>query len=519
MSDRAIPRSYRMMQGFGVNTYSLVNAEGKRHFVKFIFTPELGVHSLVWDEALKIGGQDPDFHRKDLMEAIDAGQFPKWKFGMQLIPEEKQDDFEFDILDATKIWPEDLVPIQYFGEIELNRNVDEFFPQTEQVAFCTSHIVPGIDFSDDPLLQGRNFSYFDTQISRLGPNWEELPINRPVCPYLSLVNRDGAMRHRVTKGNVNYWPNRFEANPPAPESQGGFSSYPEKPQGKKTRQLSSKFKEHYNQAQLFYNSLSDIEKVHEAKAFSFELDHCDDPTVYKRMSERLAFVDLSLAQTVAKNVGGDTPTKALKENKGSKAKGISQLEYLPETPTIATRRIAILLADGFDYAAYTTMKEVLQKHKAFVFTIGSQRQGVKAESGETVVPDHHFSGMRSTLYDATFVPGGKQHIAALRKNGVPKYWITESFAHLKPIAGLNEAVEFIERQIGLDAVKYAAASSKGGVTESYGVVTGHGRPEDTLRVSNVSSESKGLAEKFIWQVSRHRNWQRELDGLMDEVAA
>lgn len=518
MSDRAIPRSYRMMQGFGVNTYSLINADGKRHFVKFIFTPELGVHSLVWDEALKIAGQDPDFHRKDLMSAIEAGQFPKWKFGMQLIPEEKKDDFEFDILDATKIWPESLVPIEWFGEIELNRNVDEFFPQTEQVAFCTSHIVPGIDFSDDPLLQGRNFSYFDTQISRLGPNWEELPINRPVCPYLSLVNRDGAMRHRVTKGPVNYWPNRFEANPPAPESEGGFKSYPEKQQGKKERKLSDKFKEHYNQAQLFYNSLSDIEKAHSAKAFSFELDHCDDPVVYKRMSERLAFIDLSLAQTVAKNVGGDKPTKPLKENKGQKDKGLSQLEYLPKTPTIATRRIAILLADGFDYSAYTTMKDVLTKHNAFVFTIGAQRQGVPSETGETVTPDHHFSGMRSTLFDATFIPGGK-HVAALRKNGVAKFWITESFAHLKAIAGLNEAVDLIQQQVGLDAVKFSTASSSGGVTGSYGVVTGHGRPQDLLKVSNVSSDSKGLAERFIWEVSRHRNWQRELDGLSDEVAA
>lgn len=517
MSDRAIPRSYRMMQGFGVNTFSLVNAEGKRHFVKFIFTPELGVHSLVWDEALKIGGQDPDFHRKDLMDAIDAGQFPKWKFGMQAIPEEKQDDFEFDILDATKIWPEDLVPIEYFGELELNRNVDEFFPQTEQVAFCTSHVVPGIDFSDDPLLQGRNFSYFDTQISRLGPNWQELPINRPVCPYLSLVNRDGAMKHRITKGKVNYWPNRFEANPPAPEFQGGFTSYPEKIQGKKARMLSQKFKEHYNQAQLYYNSLSDIEKIHSAKAFSFELDHCDDPTVYKRMSERLTYIDLNLAQTVAKNVGGDKPTKAPKENKGQKAKGLSQLEYLPETPIIATRRIAVLLADGFDYTTYTIIKEVLQKQNAFIFTIGAQRQGVQAESGETVFPDHHFSGMRSTLFDAVFVPGGK-HIEALRKNGVAKYWITESFAHLKVIAGLNEAVDFIAKQIDLDAVKVADAS-KGNVTESYGVVTGHGSPGDLLKVSDVSKDSKGLAEQFIWHVSRHRNWQRELDGLSDEIAA
>lgn len=522
MSDRAIPRSYRMMQGFGVNTYSLINAQGKRHFVKFIFTPELGVHSLVWDEALKIAGQDPDFHRKDLMSAIAAGQFPKWKFGMQLIPEEKKDDFEFDILDATKIWPESLVPVQWFGEMELNRNVDEFFPQTEQVAFCTSHIVPGVDFSDDPLLQGRNFSYFDTQLSRLGPNWQELPINRPVCPYLSLVNRDGAMRHRVTKG-PNYWPNRFEANPPAPESE-SIQTYPEKQDGnKKGRFVSNKFKEHYNQAQLYWNSLSDIEKLHTIKAFSFELDHCDDPTVYKRMSERLAYIDLSLAQAVAKNVGGDKPTKALKENKGHKENGLSQLEFLPQTPTIATRRIAILIADGFDYNAYSTMKDVLTQHNAFVFTIGAQRQGVKAESGETVVPDHHFSGMRSTLFDATFVPGGK-HIETLRKNGVAKFWITESFAHLKAIAGLNEAVDLIQRQIGLDAVQVASSSSSSsssgsGVTASYGVVTGHGTVADLLKVSNVSEKSTGLAERFIWEVSRHRNWQRELDGLMDEVAA
>ena len=177
MLDRVIPCLYRMMQGFGVNTYSLVNVNGKCHFMKFIFTPELGVHSFVWDEVLKIAGQDPDFHHKDLMSAIEAGQFLKWKFGMQLIQEEKKDDFEFDILDVTKIWPESLVPIQWFGEFELNWNVNEFFPQTEQVAFCTSHIVPGIDFSNDLLLQGRNFSYFDMQISRLGPNWQELLIN------------------------------------------------------------------------------------------------------------------------------------------------------------------------------------------------------------------------------------------------------------------------------------------------------------------------------------------------------
>ena len=517
MSDRAIPRSYRMMQGFGVNTYSLINKEGKRHFVKFHFTPELGVHSLVWDEALKICGQDPDFHRKDLISAIDAGHFPRWKFGMQLIPEEKKDDFDFDILDATKVWPEELVPIRYIGELELNRNVDEFFPQTEQAAFCTSHIVPGIDFSDDPLLQGRNFSYFDTQISRLGPNWEELPVNRPVCPYMNMVNRDGAMRHRITKGTVNYWPNRFEANPPANASQGGFTSYPEKQQGVKARALSAKFKEHYNQAQTFYNSLSEIERMHLAKAFSFELDHCDDPIVYKRMSERIAAVSLELAQTVAKNVGGDPPSKALRENKGQKAKGLSQLEYQPEKPIIVTRRISILIGDGFDYSSYIQMKETLEARGAFVFTIGSQRQGVTAETGQTVVPDNFFSGMRSTLFDAVFVPGGKHVSNVLAKNGVAKFWITESFAHLKAIAGINEAVPFIAKQIGLEEVRVAKEGSA--LAESYGVVTGHGDAASILEVSDVGPNSKTLAEQFIWHISRHRNWQRELDGLSDQVAA
>jgi catalase len=505
-----------MMQGFGVNTYSLINKEGKRNFVKFHFTPELGVHSLVWDEALKIAGQDPDFHRKDLMDAIDAGHFPRWKFGIQLIPEEKADDFEFDILDATKVWPEELVPIRYIGQLELNRNIDEFFPQTEQVAFCTSHIVPGIDFSDDPLLQGRNFSYFDTQISRLGPNWEELPINRPVCPYMSLVNRDGKGKHRITKGKVNYWPNRFDANPPATAEQGGFTTYPAKVQGVKKRGLSEKFKEHFNQAQMFYNSLSKIEKLHVAKAFSFELDHCDDPVVYKRMTERLASIDLDLAKTVAANVGGDTPTRALKENKGQKAKGLSQLEYMPKEPVITTRRIAILLGDGFDYNQYTTMKEALTARGAFVFTIGPQRQGVTAESGQKVIPDHFFVGMRSTLFDAVYVPGGK-HIEALAKKGVAKHWISESFAHLKAIAGANEAVAFIKQQIGLSEVEVAESGTS--LKESYGVVTGHGDAVSLLKVGDVGPDSKGLAEQFIWHISRHRNWARELDGLSDQIAA
>lgn len=260
------------MQGFGVNTFSLVNAKGERVFVKFHFTPELGVHSLVWDEALKINGQDPDFHRKDLWEAIEAGCFPKWKFGVQVIKEADEHNFEFDILDATKLWPENLVPVRYVGTLELNANPDNYFAQTEQVAFCTSHIVPGIDYSDDPLLQGRNFSYFDTQLSRLGINWQDLPINRPVCPVMN-NNRDGQGQRRIPRGKVNYWPNRFDANPPAPpawKADGGFISYPAKENGMKARMLSDKFKEHHNQAQSkCFEDLFDISLPHSAKHMSY----------------------------------------------------------------------------------------------------------------------------------------------------------------------------------------------------------------------------------------------------------
>ena len=237
MSDRGIPRSFRMMQGFGVNTYTLLNDKGERHFVKFHLIPELGVHSLLWDEALKISGQDPDFHRKDLNEAINKKTYPKWKFAIQTIPQDREHDFDFDILDATKVWPEELVPLEEIGELVLNRVVDEFFTETEQVAFCTSHVVPGIGFSDDPLLQGRNFSYFDTQITRLGINFQEvrcyskvvrgsmistqlqLPINRPICPVLN-HNRDGQGRHRIVHSNINYWPNRAKIGMPA--EKGGY---------------------------------------------------------------------------------------------------------------------------------------------------------------------------------------------------------------------------------------------------------------------------------------------------------
>ncbi|KAI0200752.1 catalase [Astrocystis sublimbata] len=520
MSDRAIPRSYRMMQGFGVNTFTLVNKKGEHHFVKFHFTPELGVHSFVWDEALKLAGQDPDFHRKDLWEAIENGAFPKWKFGIQTIPESNEHDFDFDILDATKIWPEDLVPVRYIGELELNRNVDEYFTQTEQVAFCTSHMVPGIAHSDDPLLQGRSFSYQDTQLSRLGINWQELPINKPVCPYMNF-NRDGQGRHTITKGTVNYWPNRFDVRPPANAEEGAYHDPPRAVEGIKARTKSSKFREHYNQAHLFYNSLSAPEKSHIAAAFAFELDHCDDPIVYERMSQRLADIDLELAQTVAEMVGGTKPTKATKINAGKKTIHLSQTEFSPAKLTIATRRVAIIIADGFDKTTYDAITTAIKASGALPFTIAPRRSeiypaGAEKNSGKGVQPDHHLEGMRSTMFDALFVPGGEESIKTLQKSGRAVHWIREAFGHLKAIGATGEAVKLLEHAISLPEIKM---SDDGTTIESYGVVTiGKISPDSLKGAVNILKEGTDFVQQFWYQISQHKNFSREMDGLSTQVA-
>jgi len=524
MSDRAIPRSFRMMQGFSVNTFVLVNKEGKRSFVKFHWIPKLGLHSLVWDEAQKIAGQDPDFHRKDLWEAIANKIYPKWDFGIQVIPEEKQHDFEFDLLDATKLWPEDLIPVRIIGELELNRNPDEFFTQTEQVAFCTSHIVPGIEFSDDPLLHGRNFSYFDTQITRLGINWEELPINRPVCPVFN-HNRDGQSRHRITQGTVNYWPNRFEACPPTKPEEGGFVTYPSTFHGLKQRTLSYKFREHHNQAQMFYNSLSEHEKLHLTKAFSFELDHCDDPTVYSRLAgERLAEIDLGLAQKVAEMVGAPIPTRALKENKGQRAARLSFTEFYPRNPTIESRRVAIIIGDGYDPIAFLGIKAAVKAANALPFIIGTKRQPIFAEgedrtTSKGVIPDHQYDGQRSTLFDATFIPGGS-HVKTLAQNGQIRYWITETFGHLKALAATGEAVDLVKQVLSVVPSLQFATPNEPNVVESYGVVTvgGKQKPESFSEGFKILKDAKDFVGQFFYQISQHRNFKRELEGLHATVA-
>ncbi|KAH7041500.1 catalase [Microdochium trichocladiopsis] len=520
MSDRAIPRSYRMMQGFGVNTFILINAKGERTFCKFVWTPELGVHSFVWDEALKIAGQDPDFHRKDLHEAIQNGAYPKWKFGIQCIPEGKEDSFDFDILDATKVWPEDLIPVRYIGELELNREVDEYFTQTEQVAFCTSHMVPGIAHSDDPLLQGRSFSYFDTQLSRLGINWQELPINKPVCPVMNF-NRDGQGRHTINRGKVNYWPNRFEARPPAEANENAQIDPPLPVTGTKRRYKSEKFKEHFNQAQLFYNSLSEVEKSHAKNAFAFELDHCDEPIVYERMSQRLADIDLDLAKSVGEMVGGPVPGTTSRPNHGKKAKGLSQFDYPPFKPTIASRRIAIIIADGFDKTIFDVVKAAILASSALPFVIGPRRSevfpaGSDKSKGSGVVPGHHLEGMRSTMFDALFIPGGAESVKTLSQSGRAVHWIREAFGHLKPIAAAGEAVTLLKVAINLPSVQLSQDAT---AVESYGVVSvGKLSPDSLSETVTIAKEGARFLEKFWYQISQHRNWARELEGLNSQVA-
>lgn len=393
--------------------------------------------------------------------------------------------------------------------MELNRVVDEYFPQTEQVAFCTSHVVPGIGFSDDPLLQGRNFSYFDTQLSRLGINWQELPINRPVCPFMN-NNRDGQGRHTITKGTVNYWPNRFEATKPATVAEGAYYDYPMKVEGMKQRLLSKKFSEHFNQAQLFYNSLSDHEKWHTVKALGFELDHCDDPVVYNRMCERLADIDLELAQKVAELVGAPIPQTAGRPNHGKKAKNLSQMDFMPETPTIATRRIAILIADGFDGTAYYGIKAALAAAGALPFTIAPKRSPIKSSDGKEVKPDHHLEGQRSTMFDSIFVPGGAQSVETLRKNGRALHWVREAFGHLKAIGATGEAVSFVKDACALPGVTF---SESGDVVESYGVVTAsQTTPESFKEKISMASDAKDFVDAYTYQISQHKNWKREMEG-------
>jgi catalase len=405
MSDRAIPRSYRTMQGFGVHTFRFVNAAGASHFVKFHWTPLAGTHSLVWDEAVRISGADPDFHRRDLWEAIEAGAYPEYELGVQIFTEEQAEGWSFDVLDATKIVPEELVPVFPIGRLVLDRNPDNFFAETEQVAFCTAHVVPGIDFTNDPLLAGRIHSYHDTQISRLGgPNFHEIPINAPIAQVHN-NQRDGMHRQAIHRGRVSYEPNSLGGGCPFQAGAAGFMSLAERaaPDDHKVRGKAERFADHYTQATLFWNSQSEVEKAHIVKAFRFELSRVQTPAIRERMVSGLVNVAPELGQAVAAGIGlREAPPpmpKALARPVTPEVTRSGALSLLarPGDGSIRARKVAFLIADGCDAADPRALADRLAADGAVPRFLGPRIGPVETTSGEMLDADASIETTPSVL--------------------------------------------------------------------------------------------------------------------------
>lgn len=509
MSDRALPRSYRMMEGFGIHTFRLVNARGKTRFAKFHWKPALGVHSLVWDEVLKIAGQDPDFNRRDLWEAIEQGNYPEWELGLQVVDEDTISQFDFDVLDATKLIPEELVPVQRIGKLVLNRNPNNFFAETEQVAFCPANIVPGIDFSEDPLLQGRLFSYQDTQLLRLGgPNFAEIPINRPVCPVHNL-QRDGHMRQTVDHGHIAYEPNSLGGGCPVQSGDvsQAFVSSTRRVSAALVRERSESFSDHFTQATLFWASQSAPEQQHIVDALTFELTKVDTPYVRERVVRLLANVDSDLAQRVAENIDVQvsnnldylSESTAPKPNKrrGAAAPGKSAALSMENTvkDTIASRKIAVLAAPGCDAKSLIAIKQALSSARAHAEII-SERLGVLASLNGTELPvDKTLTTTSSVMYDAVFVAAGEASVRALERNGHAVHFVKEAFKHYKAIAALGEGVSFLQR-CGFPAACLAGHANA--LIAAQGIVT-----------ATNSNEADVFSTSFIEAIAQHRHWLRD----------
>lgn len=499
MSDRAIPRSLRMIEGFGVHTFKLVNAEGKATFVKFHWKPRLGIHSVAWNEAQKISGFDADFHRRDLWEAIDNGDFPQWDLGVQLIPEEDEMKYSFDLLDPTKIVPEELVPVQIIGTMTLNRNPDNFFAATEQVAFDPGRVVPGIDFTDDPLLQGRIFSYLDTQNYRLGgPNFHEFPINRPVNGKHN-NQKDGFSRIDIPKGKVSYFPNsKAEGCPYQAMLKGetGFQSHQQPVNDNKVRARSDSFADHFTQARLFFQSQSPEEQDHIINALGFELSKVDDAAVRTRELAILHQVDKALAKKVGDHLGLVPPKEldaltlkfARQNHPGYPLKPAKpeithsaalSMKVKQGTGTIATRKVAFLVDDGVSRAAVTRMKEALAKEGAQAVLIASHVGKMKYKEGGEEDIQHSYLTEASVCYDAFYTPGGDS-VKKLGSNPDYLQFINEGYRHCKALAFAKDAEVL--------AKKSFIEKDEGVVLESGG----------------------NLVKDFISVMKGHRVWEREL---------
>ncbi|VEF48277.1 Catalase [Bacillus freudenreichii] len=440
MSDRAIPRSFRMMEGFGVHTFRFVNEEGQASFVKFHWKPKLGVHSVVWDEAQKLNGKNPDFHRQDLYESIENGDFPEFELGIQIIDEEDEFKFDFDILDPTKLWPEEVVPVKIIGKMTLNRNVDNVFAETEQVAFHPGNVVPGIDFTNDPLLQGRLFSYTDTQLIRLGgPNFHELPINRPVCPFHN-NQRDGYGRQTINVGQVSYHKNSLADNTPSTssEEEGGYTHYQEKVDGRKIRARSDSFRDHFSQAILFWNSMSNPEKEHIISAFSFELGMCKEKSVRQQVVDMLANINLELAKTVAQNVGVNPPSNFTGPQITNSSPALSQENTIKKPDT---RKIAVLIGQGFNKNAAVVI-EALENLGTMPVVISEKQGRIQGREGSVIQVDQTFLTSDSVLFDSVYVIGGADVSHQFVQDAA--YFIKEAFSHYKPIGASYEGAELLD---------------------------------------------------------------------------
>lgn len=504
MSDRALPRSLRMMEGFGVHTFRFVNDKNESHFVKFHWKPKLGTHAVAWDEAQKISGKNSDFHRQDLWEAIESGNFPEWELGVQIIPEADEHKFDFDLLDPTKLVPEDLVPVTIVGKMVLNKNPDNFFAETEQVAFHPGHIVPGIDFSNDPLLQGRLFSYTDTQLSRLGsPNFHEIPINRTVAPMHN-NQRDGHMRQEIAVGRVSYQPNSLGNGCPfqAKIDEGGFASFNERIDAHKVRARSESFSDHFSQAKLFYNSQTQVEQDHIANALSFELGKVETPAIRERMLGLLSFVDNTLTATVAKALGIKVPVdiqKPINHGVGADDEGkqeptnkkqsiessdaLSMLKNATISNTIATRQIAFLCAEGVNATSVKTMKLALKNAGAKAVIIAPHLGTIVSEEGLEIPVDQSYRIASSVLFDGVFIPGGKG-IIALKDLKEVREFINDTYNHCKFIAAEAQGIKVLEDKI--EKVK-----------------------KDSGIVTSENIGDKSLSVSFIKALGRHRFWERE----------
>ncbi|TIP72375.1 MAG: catalase [Mesorhizobium sp.] len=483
MSDRAIPRSFRFMQGFGVHTFRFVNADDESTFVKFIWKPKLGMQSVVWNEAVKINGADPDFHRRDLWEAIQSGNFPEWELTVQLFDQDFADSFDFDVLDATKIIPEEILKPIPVGRLVLDRMPDNFFAETEQVAFMTQNVPPGIDFSNDPLLQGRNFSYLDTQLKRLGsPNFTHLPINAPKCPFAHF-QQDGHMAMRNPVGRANYEPNSWGVGP-REDPLRGFRSFADAEQGQKVRLRAESFADHYSQARLFFNSQTPPEQRHIAMALTFELSKVQTPAIRERMVSHLLNIDEALATTVADKLGirkMPSPAAAAVPPRDDlePSPALSIIENGPES--FRGRKVGVLVSDGVDAALFEHVRSAIETEGAVMEVVAAKIGGASAADGTHIEAKHMIDGGPSVLFDAVVLMLSEPGAELLAKEAAAKDFVSDAFAHCKFI-GFTAGAEPLLAKAGVDA----------------------DADEGLIRL-----DSQEAAEEFVQACRKLRLWARE----------